>query len=288
VITQMLRPATLDEAVSLKNSDIAVIAGGTDLVPMYREGAVAPDQLLDLSRIGELRPVSTADGVIVIGALARASEVSLADLGAHQSVAEGAGLIGSVQTRNMATVGGNVCRSSPAGDTLAPILACSGVVVARSAAGERQIPATGFFRGPGQNTLDPGELLVRVELPAFRGASGYARSTVRKAMDLATVGVAVALKRVAGSSAEVSVCVAVGGAGPVPLLLSQDGPWASVPLDDVDAVVPAVDEALQALICPIDDVRASEWYRRRAVSVLLRRVLATTVARLNESERHES
>ncbi len=277
MIESVLRPTTVQDCLALAGAGTAVLAGGTDLVPMHRAGALGATRLVDLSGIEELTGVRSDPSGTHLGSMATAAQVAARVDGAHAAVADGAGLIGSRQTRNMATVGGNVCRASPSGDTLAPLLVCDARFHLRSAGADRVVRAADFFVGPGRTVLADDEVLTAIELPVLDGASAYARVTARKAMDLATVGVAVALERAGQDRLELRV--GVSGAGPRPLLLPHDGP--PVAGDDLQAALPAVDRALQDLISPIDDVRASAWYRRRAVSILLRRMVAIALTRLD-------
>jgi carbon-monoxide dehydrogenase medium subunit len=273
MITSVLTPTTVDELTTVLNGDGILVAGATDVMPMYQAGLIEASRLIDITRIPELRRIALSDSGWLLGATASMSSI-LAVTGAPiAALSDAAGGVGSRQTRNRATIGGNVCRASPAGDLLAPLLACGGHVVAASENSGREIPAEDFFLGPGETCLREGEVVTGLRIPHAPGASAYCRATTRRGMDLAIVGVAVSIRLDDSHGARRSVSairVAVCGAGPTPVLVPmQDVGPRGLTVDDVPALLSEMSERVQAAIVPIDDVRASSWYRRRLVSVLL-------------------
>ncbi|MBD3924230.1 FAD binding domain-containing protein [Nocardioides cavernae] len=267
---------TLDDAVRLVGSGGAVLAGGTDFVSLYAAGVVGNDVAVDISRVRELAAVTQGDDKIRIGAGVTLQRIE--DLGDDSSslgaIRDGAALVGSPQTRRRATLGGNACRSSPSGDTLPGLLAAGAEMVALSARGQRAVPASEFFRGPGINALRDDELLGWIDVPRRASVSAYVRHTFRRSMDLATVGIATALEESADGP---RLLAAVGGAGPTPV--ATPAVWISgvdVPLADL---VDLLHDQIQDIITPISDVRGSEWYRRKLIRPLLERSLARCLAR---------
>jgi len=270
-----LVPATVDDALALKagSPGAAFLLGGTDLLPQMRAGRKAPPLLLDLKRIPDLAEIrELPDGSLSIGAA-----VPLADVEVHPGVVrrfpllvECVKTVGAWPLRHRATLAGNVCNASPAADTAVALLALDAVVNVAGGKGRRSIPIGGFFRGPGQTALGPGELVTDVVLPASSAgfAGSYLRLSRRKGMDLATVGVLVGKANGAGPA---RYRVALAAVAPTPLrvgaaedLLSSGGPSAAGRAAEVAV----------AASRPITDARGSAEYRREMVGVLVRRGLA--------------
>ena len=189
-------PRTIDEAVAaMAEGDARALAGGTDLIPQVREGRRQAGRIVDLKRIPELTAIATLpDDGFCIGAAATASAVARhARLAAaYPAIAQSAQLIGGVQIQNRASLGGNICNAAPSADAV-PALIChdaQAVIVGRG--GRRQVAVEALFRGPGQTTLEPGEILVSILLPpvAPRSAAKYLRFTPRREMDIAIAGAA--------------------------------------------------------------------------------------------------
>jgi CO/xanthine dehydrogenase FAD-binding subunit len=185
--------------------------------------------------------------------------------------------MGSPAIRHLATVGGNLCNASPAADLSPVLLALDAEVGIAGAAGERRLPLGQFFRGPGQTALAAGELLAWVEIPRKHAgwAARYERLDVRRAMDIAIVGVALAL-RLDGSRVT-EARLALGAVAPTPLripeaeaALTAGGPG--------PAAIERAAELAMAAARPIGDVRATAEYRRDMVGALVRRALVAMVA----------
>ena len=193
-----LAPKNLREALSMMSDrpEAIPLAGGTDILVQMKGGQRSVETLLSLKRIPELLHC-THNGALTLG-----SAVTLGQICANQQIQQeyaalsiGAGLIGPVQTRNVATVGGNVCNAAPSADTASPLLVLDAQAVIVSIQGERRIPLTAFFLGPGHTVLQAGELLKDIVMPtpAARSGSFYLRHTPRARMDIAVVGVAAAV-----------------------------------------------------------------------------------------------
>jgi CO/xanthine dehydrogenase FAD-binding subunit len=269
-------PATLDEALALVNERNRPLAGGTDLIIHVAHGKAQPDLFVSLTGIAELAVLAQQpDGTLSVGANVTHRQIEQSPLmaGAFAALADAARLVGSIQIRNVATVGGNICNAVPSAD-LAPALLVFGAQVAVvSAAGRRRLALQDLFAGPSATVLGPSELVERFELPAQapRTGSAYLRQTPRLAMDLAVVGVAarVALDE-AGQCAEASV--ALGAVAPTPILAPEAARLVlGTPLDG--PALEAAAEAAAAASRPISDVRGSAAYRREMVKVFTRRTL---------------
>lgn len=265
-----VRPESLEDALVAMSSDGALaLAGGTDLVTMRADGIVAPETLVDIKSIPQLRGFS-GEAMRVIGGATTMRDLLQAGRVGLDAVVDGASVVGGAQTRARATLGGNIVRSSPAGDTLCGLLVLDARLHLRSVDANRAVPIGEFFTGPGRNVRRANELLTAVEVPPNGGGSSYGRFTYRNAMDLAVVGVAARVTASAGVCS--SAAVAIGAVGPVPLLV----PDAAEALVGSACGPPAIDAACAALVqaaTPIDDVRGTRRHRLRVLPVLARRVI---------------
>ena len=275
------RPATLSEALSLlaeHGSGASLLAGGTDLVVALRNRTLTPKVVIDLKRVAELRPGIRGDG----GAITINATTVLADVGEDQRVqarfpalVDAAATVGSIQIRNRATLTGNICHASPAADTAPPLLVYGAVVNVAGARGTRRVNLEEFFIGPGTTSLQSGELVTSIELPAAeeRLGAAFARITRRRGVDLATVSVCCLV------AASGRTTFAYGAAAPRPFIVRDE----SGVLADPATGDAAKDEVLKQLLTrasPISDVRGSRDYRAAMLLVLSRRLLHTSIERL--------
>jgi CO/xanthine dehydrogenase FAD-binding subunit len=280
---EYLAPQNMQQALEWLNthrSRARVLAGGTDLYLRLRKGVFLPDYVIDLKRITGLDYI-TADrgGGVQMGATTLQDDVAGSSLiqQLYPALAEAASWVGAVQTRNRATVVGNLCNASPAADTAPALLSYGAQVKIASAQGERTIALEEFFVGPGRTALQENELVAEIILPAPQPHSGAAffRRT-RTAMDIALVCGATMLQLRNGSCQ--SARIALGAVGPTPLRATRaEAALQGQALTDQtieDASRLASEEAR-----PIDDVRSSAEYRREMVRVLTRRGLRQALER---------
>lgn len=278
-------PTSLAEVVALLrrcDGQASVFAGGTDLLVEIKEQMRQPAHLINLKRVPALDRLSfDADDGLFVGALVRVRELETsADVERHyaglwQAVRE----LGSIQVRCRATLAGNVCRASPSADMLPPLIADAGVVHLHGADGTRRVAAEDFFTGPGRTVLARDEIVTAFTLPAPppRCGKAYIKHGRRKAMELATVGVAVTLV-LADDGAVDDVRIVLGAVAPTPLRARRAeammrGERTSPGLLEIVARI-AMEESQ-----PISDVRASADYRRRMVGVLTRRAIERALER---------
>lgn len=243
-----------------------------------KEGGKIPDPsyVVSLRRVPELRGIDFSEGEgLRIGAAATMAEIAQSPpvRERYRILADGASVVGSVQTKNMATVGGNVCNAAPSADTAPPLLACEATAVIASPDGEREVPLEEFWLGPGETVLRPGELLRELRLPTPPANSGgvYQRHTPRKQMDIAAVGVGVLLTMGPNQRIE-RARIALGAVAPTPIRARQaeaalEGKTASEPLF-AQAAETAASEA-----SPVSDIRGSAEFRRHLVPVMTERCL---------------
>ena len=277
-----LAPWSLAEALEMlaDRPEAIPLAGGTDLLVQIKEGARSADTLLSLKRVPELRQ-SSYNGALTLGSTVRVGQIA-GDRRVQQdfaALAMGAGLIGSVQIRNMATVGGNLCNAAPSADTAPPLLVLGAQVVIAGPRGERSVPLEAFFLGPGRTALQAGELLKAIIVPGLPEGSGsfYVCHTPRARMDLAVVGVAAAVT-LDGNDVIVKARLALGAAAPTPMRARQAEALLSGQMLTDELLGEAGEMAAQEAE-PIDDLRASAGYRRHLVDVLAQRALRGAVTR---------
>ena len=277
---EFFEPTTLAEASQLFAQEHAqLLAGGTDLVIGMKAFTETPQSVISLQKIPGLAGVTTeADGSISIGAMTKARDVELsADIQKHHTaLAEGAAEIGSIQIRNLATIGGNIAHASPAADTVAGLLVADAQVDIASADGERTVPINELFTGPGQTVLVPGEIIARFRLPSPTSGSHYIKHKIREVMDLAFIGVAVAVNLDNGIVTDVRIGLAA--VAPTPIRATEVENLLRG--NELTAeLLEQAGEAAAAASSPISDLRCSAEHRREMVDVLTRRALQEAVAR---------
>ncbi len=277
-------PGSVDECLKLLatcGADARVVAGGTDLVPQMKNGVVKPACVIDLSGIAELRGLESGDErPLRIGAAVTARELELdpRTRSRYGALAESGALVGSVQVRNLATVGGNLCNAAPSADMAPPLLALEAEAVVAGPRGRRRVPLAGFFTGVRRTVLAPDELLVEltVPIPAPRSGGHYLRHTPRRELDIAVVGVASQVTLVDGVCAKARIALAAVAPTPV-RATAAERTLEGQPLTPA-AIERAAELALEAAR-PISDQRGSADFRRHLVRVLTRRTLTTALAR---------
>ena len=277
-----MRPFTYERATTPAEAAAAVartpgakfIAGGTNLLDLMKLQIETPTHLVDVNGLKLDQIETTPEGGLRIGALVRmrTTERSPLVLGRWQAVAQGAKLVGSIQIRNLATLGGNVCNAAPSADVTPALVAFGGDAVTAGPNGGRTVPLEAFFLGPRRTVLEPGELLVDVRLPAPppRTGSFYLRHTPRMEMDIAVAGSAAVVTLDGDRIAEARICLA--SVAPTPVRApSAEVLLRGAPPDD--ETIRRAAAAAAADCRPISDMRGSDDYRRHLVTVLTERAL---------------
>ena len=270
---------TLDEALTALATDPAatVLAGGTDLMVELNGGHRRAASVVAVNRVRELRSWrhDPAAGTLWLGAAVTYTEIAQEPIASLvPALAQAARTVGSPQIRNAATLGGNVGTASPAGDGLPVLAALDAVVHLASAGATRDVPFAEFATGPKRTVLQSGELITGVTVPVLHGYQGYSKVGVRNAMVIATASACLAV-----DVASRSVRFAMGSVGPV-ILRAPEAEAIAAAAADFDAgtipseVVERFGAAAGAAARPIDDHRSTAAYRRHAIEVLARRLLA--------------
>jgi len=262
-----------------RGPEAKVIAGGTDLVPQMKIGLLHPRFVIDLSGIPELRALKV-NGGLRVGASVTARELELHPgvRSAYASLADSAALVGSVQIRNLATLGGNMCNAAPSADMAPPLLALGAEAVIAGPRGQRRVPVETFFQDVRRTVLAADELLVEFVVPAPGPRSGgsYLRHTPRRELDIAVVGVASQVWLSDGVCRKARIALAAVAPTPVRATAAEQA-LEGQPLTP-ELIERAASLAVEAAK-PISDQRGSADFRRHLVRVLTRRTLAIALER---------
>lgn len=284
-----LAPRTLSEAYTHLGSGKTslLLAGGTDVIIQLREGRRRCDQLIDLKHIPELMRLGFAsDGTLEIGAATPLAEIyGDAEIARRlPGLIDAASLIGGIQIQSRASLGGNLCNASPAGDSACALIVLGAMLVIGSAAGTRELAVEDFFAGPGRSVLQPGEILVQLKIPPQPARSGafYHRFIPRNEMDIAVVSAGARLQLNATGDRIEAARVAIGAVAPTPLLVGTAA-GVLVGQPPTDEVFEKAGKAAAAAATPITDMRGSAAQRRHLASVLTVRALRGALKRAGEA-----
>jgi carbon-monoxide dehydrogenase medium subunit len=272
------QPESLEEAcllLSQHGQEAKILAGGTDLVVKMKQRLLSPKHVINIKKLQDLDFIKKEGNGYAIGSLTR-----LVDIATHRDLLqdlpilpEAALTIGSSQVRNIATVGGNLCNAAPSADMSPGLLVLEAEAVIAGPEGRRTLPLERFFIGPGEVDLASGEMLVeiRVSIPPKGTRMVYLKHGPRRAMDIAVVGVAVALTLDDNGICQRAL-IALGAVAPMPVRvveaeeLIKGKKAGEIPYN-------ALAKAVRNTIAPISDVRASADYRNEVCAVLVERAL---------------
>jgi len=307
------KPKTLEEALALfaKYGEKAkLIAGGTDVIVMIKQKTISPDVLISLQGIPGLNEIK-CNGSLTIGPMVthRAIEKSEAIRKHFSALTDAADFLGSIQIRNVATIGGNICTAAPSADTATPLLVLGTQVRIKSLKEERTIPIEEFFKGPRKTVLKASEMVKELLIPKLlpNTGSAYYKLQRRLALDLPILGVSVLISldknKVACSdmlctASPISsilhkmeedqiVCkevrIALGVAAPTPLrAVKAEALLRGKKLSDelLEEVAATASKEAQ----PRDSIRGEAWYRRDMIKVLVKRMAMKSIERVIQPE----
>ena len=276
-------PTTLAEALELVDEyrgKARIIAGGTDVVVAMKCGLVDPGTIISVDKIEELDFIKFSDGDgLELGPLATIHDIETFDKikNRYPLLIDAAAQFASVQIVNMATIGGNICNASPAGDMLPPLLSMNAELDLVSANGNRTVKLTDFYTGPGKSVMKPGEMVVRLKAPALSKKYGSCFIKIcRTAEDLAKVSVAVVLTENGGKFQDVRL--SLGAVAPVPLRAFEAEEFLEGREINDSSIEQAVQISLKA-ISPISDLRSTATYRRDVTGVAIKRAITKALER---------
>lgn len=272
----VILPATMSELWDILDDcpDPHLCAGGTDILVKVRAGAVKPRTLVGLEKLSELQGITDEGDSIFIGACTTHTQILASALVSESIPLLGAAVhvLGSPPIRNMATIGGNICTASPAGDTLPPLYVLNADVVLLSRQGKRRIPIDQFILGPGKTLLQRGEVLegVKIKKPEGDLIHHFEKVGQRKAMAISIASLA-ALTWLDISGRIKRISLAWGSVAPTVVRSGEiEGALIGkrLTVTDLNEVFPLVSKAVR----PITDVRAGADYRRMVSANLLLRL----------------
>ena len=279
-------PGSVQEATRLlasANGGAKILAGGTDILVQLREGLRQAELVVDIKKIPELMELRfDANSGLHLGASVPCYRLyENAELRqAYSALTDAARIVGGWQIQSRASVGGNLCNSSPAADTVPPLIALRATCRIARPDGAREVRAEDFCVAPGRNLLENGEMLVSLELPppAPHSGSAYERFIPRNEMDIAVVGVASWVKLNESGDRIEAARIAVGAAAPTPQLAVEASDFLAGKPATEDTFAQA-GELARKVASPIDDMRGTIEFRTHLVGVLAKRTLALAVER---------
>lgn len=278
-----VKPTSVDEAVQLLQkggSKARAFAGGTDLIVQARERKRDVNLFVDIKAIKETMELSydPAKG-LTVGAATPCyliyGDETVKKL--YPALVEAVTVIGGVAIQGRASIGGNLCNSGPAADSVPAMIALSGVANIAGPGGRRSVKIEDFSTGPGRNVLTDGEFVVNITFPTPAANSGGAwqRFIPRNEMDIAVVNAGTYVRFEGGNVAEARC--AIGAVGPTVIVVDLNAAIVGKPL--TDETIKAAGEAAKAAARPIDDMRGSIKQRKHLSAVLVERTLREAARR---------
>jgi carbon-monoxide dehydrogenase medium subunit len=281
-------PETLQAAVALlagATGPARVMAGGTDVIVQMETDLIEPRLLVDVKKIPELRQIVAENGGFRIGAAVPGMEIvnHAAFTKAWPGVIDGVKLIGSIQVKGRASIGGNLCNASPAADSVPALVAAGAIARIAGPNGTRETPVENIPTGPGKTSLAKGEIVASFWFPPrpAHASDAYQRFTPRTEMDIAVVGVGINLV-LDNSGACTAARVALGAVAPT-VLLVKDAADALIGSKLDEKALDRLAQAASAACRPIDDKRGTKEYRIKVAGVLARRTALLALERAGQS-----
>lgn len=280
-------PTSLAEATKLlagATGTARVLAGGTDLIVQLREHLRDADLVVDIKKVPEVMELKLSQDGLKLGAAVPCYLLyDNADISKHYpALTDAAQIIGGWQIQSRASIGGNLCNSSPAGDSLPALIALNAKCVIEGPTGTREIPVADFCTGPGKNILQKGEVLAALVFPPTgpKSSSAYERFIPRNEMDIAVVGVGSWVKLNSAGDKIEAARIALGAVAATPKFATEASTWlAGQPA--TEATFAQAGELAKKIATPISDMRGTAEYRTHLVGVLVKRTLADAVERAN-------
>ena len=267
--------STISEAMKLLGQygkKAVILAGGTDLVPRINTYGLKPGALIYVGKLG-LDYIKEEKGRMVIGAATPMAKIAGSKAVAKKAAAlsEAALQAGTAAVRTAGTIGGNLANASPAADLATPLLVLDADLSLVSQKKKRMVALKDFFKGPGQTVLQPGEMIKEVSFPIPKGKTAFVKLGRRKALTLSVVNAAVRLEVNRKKCQEARI--ALGSVAPTPLRCPKAEGLLKDQEISKDLIAQCASEAMAAS-SPIDDQRASAWYRKKAGAAVVAKALA--------------
>ena len=276
---------SLEEAAQLMSAnkgEARLLAGGTDLIVIMRNGRRQPKLVIDAKQIPELNEIKLDDSGLSIGAAVSCRRIwENEDIKAqYPALIDSSSLIGGIQIQGRASIGGNLCNAAPSADAIPTLIALGATAHIQNSAGERQIAVEEVCVAPGQTSLNDDEILVRLSIakPAAMSGAKFLRFIPRNEMDIAVVNAAAGVELEEDGMTFKSARIAIGAVAPTPLFVSAAGE-ALAGKEVSDENIAAAADIARNTATPISDMRGTVEHRLQLVEVLTGRVLRGAVAR---------
>ena len=284
---EFLSPKSIEEAISLlakHGPEAKLIAGGTDLVSEMRWGEWRPQYVLSLSQIPDLDEIQfDKTAGLRMGAACTIGEIERSKVikEYYPLLAQAASVLGSMEIRNRATVGGNLCTAAPSADMPPSLLVHGAKAVIATKKGEKVVALEDFFTGPKKTILNHDEILVRLEMPPVEpnSAGEYIKFGRRNAMEIAMIGVAALITLEDGNDTCKTARLAFATAAPTPIRAKE----AEKILNGKKLIQETIDQAAESAsreASPRTSWRTTEEYRRDLIRVLTRRAIKKALDKL--------
>jgi len=275
-------PKTLPDALGLLaqfGDDAKLLAGGHSLLPMMKLRFAQPGHLIDLGKIAELKGIREEAGSLRIGAMTTENELIWSKLLQDKCplLVEGARLISDPQVRYKGTIGGDISHGDPGNDHPALMLVLGASFVLRGPAGERVVPADGFFLGSYATLLEPGEIMTEIRIPVPAPGTGYAYAKLkRKVGDFATAATAVTLRMKGDVIDQVAIALTNVAASALKARAAEDALRGKA---FTDATLAEAARLAMSICDPAEDQRGDAEYRTAMAGEMTQRALRTARSR---------
>ncbi len=275
-------PFSIQEALELKKThkeNSKFLAGGTDLLVHLKKKLISTDNIISLSKVKDLARITKEENSVIIGACATMSQLSSSPIIQENFKALKAGCdnLGNHLIRNRATIGGNACNASPAGETLPALLVYDALAILENTEGKKEIPIKDFFTGPGKSCIHTEEILTgfRLPIPPANSGAHYIQLGKRKSSEINVVNVAAFLEYDPSTLKITKTRIALGSVAPTPVRAPKAEASLLGQTPEEEAFFAAGEIARRDDCLPIDDFRGTAGYRQAMVGVLTKRTLAT-------------
>jgi probable selenate reductase FAD-binding subunit len=278
---EYISPSTISDAVSSLRQygkEAELMSGGTDLVPLLKKGKLAPRYIIGLNKIRELDYIHSDDGKIKIGALTKVAAIEKSDTIKQEcsSLFEASKVFATQQVRNMATIGGNICRSSPSADLVCALISFDSQVKLIGENSERTVLLEEFFTGPGTNVLDH-EVLTEIIIPLGKQPFACAfQKITRSSADIAKINCAVKINMINDRCDDIRIVLGAVASKPIRARNAENVIKGERLTDEV---LKKAGKMVCKDIFPINDVRSTAVCRTEIAEVLVKRLVALSVRR---------
>ena len=280
-----IAPENIDQVLNLLSEygeRARLLAGGTDILVQTRTGRFDLDALIDLKHIAETTKLILGPEGLVLGAAVPCYQIyeNPEIVASYPGITDAASLIGGIQIQSRASLGGNLCNSTPSADGICPLIVHNSTANIVGLNGPKSIPVEEFCTGPGKNILAKGEFLVSIDIPAPKSGFGsaYERFIPRNEMDIAVAGVASSIQLSDDGNTIEAARVALAAVGPTPIVAETSNQFLIGKQPSEESFYEAAELAASAA-SPIDDMRGDIEFRQKLVNVLTRRTLNTALKR---------